>query len=619
MSTQPGNFKITNKHLALIICGIAISCLSHTVFAQSDKGLQQEIGQILKEENVTGAVWASVDSNGAISTGAAGLKNAATSEILSPQHRVHVGSVTKTLLAVGVLRLATENRLTLDTPVEQILNGIKFENKWPTHPVRIRHLLDHTSGLENLRVWQMFSEKAHPTTPLEFAFKKDPSVLRLRTIPGSRFSYSNMGYTLLGMVIEAVTKEPYETYLDKNLLQPLGMNHSTFSFVTQVGENADPNLAMGHLDNGATQAALPIYLRPAGQFTTTAYDMGLFLRFLMSDGTLHGQAYINQSLLSAMLNPAATEAIKAGLDVGYSLGLMKRDRHHVIGYAHSGNIIGYRAMIYLFPQQQKAFFISHNMDSETAKYERFNKILIESLGINKIEPSQPNGTMPEDTIDWEGTYLRTPSTIELFSYFDVLTGFVRVAQKEDQLIFKQFQKAELILTPISGYKFKAEDRVTASHVLYRDQQNKPLITDGFVTYEKLNTFYLLSLWISLIVGGLGILFILVAGIIRFIRKRKAFIKEPLFVPFLSVCCLFIPLPFFLSQSFIALGDLTTASLLTALVTGFLPLAILFGCWKYFKNGISERRKKFELLAVISVLQWVIVLSFWGMIPLRLWV
>ena len=611
-------FVRTKNHSALIICAIAISFLPHTAFAQPDTGLRQKIGQTLKEEKVTGAVWAIVDSDGAISTGAAGLKNAASGETLSPQHRVHVGSVTKTLLAVGVLRLVTENRLALDTPVEEILNGIKFENEWPSHPVRIRHLLDHTSGLENLRVWQMFSEKASPATPLEYAFKKDPSVLQLRTIPGSRFSYSNMGYALLGMVIEAVTKEPYETYLDKNLLRPLGMNHSTFSFVTQVGENADPNLAMGHLDNGSPQEAIPIYLRPAGQFTTTAHDMGLFLRFLMSDGMLNGQAFINQPSLSAMFKPVGTEAVNAGLDAGYSLGLMKRDRHNVVGYAHSGNIIGYRAMIYIFPEQRKAFFISHNMDSETAQYERFNKILIEALGINKTEPTA-NGPMPEDVADWEGVYIRTASGIELSSYFDVLTTFVRVSRQEGQLIFKPFQKAETTLTPAGGHSFRGGDRVAASHVLYKDQQSRPLITDGFVTYERTNIFYLIFLWMSLIAGCLGLLFILIAGIIRFIRKRKAFIKEPLSAPFLSVCSLLIPIPFFLNQSFIALGDLTAASFLTAIVTGLLPLAMLFGCWKYFNNGVPGLMKKVELIAVVSVLQWVAVLSFWGLIPLRLWV
>jgi CubicO group peptidase (beta-lactamase class C family) len=200
-----------------------------------------------------------------------------------------LGSVTKTLLAAGILRLASEGKINLDYSAEKYLVEISFDNKWSqTNPVTVRHLLDHTSGLEDLRLWQMFTAKAAPTSPLLFAFEKDPFVLEVRTRPRSVFSYSNMGYTLLGIIIEKVTNEPYETYLDKNLLQPLGMLDSTFGFVSQTGEKPDSRLAMGHLECQTIFPALPIYLRPAAQFTTTAYDMGLFLKFLMSDGTLNG-------------------------------------------------------------------------------------------------------------------------------------------------------------------------------------------------------------------------------------------------------------------------------------------------------------------------------------------
>jgi len=262
-------------------------------------------------------------------------------------------------LAVGVLHLATEGKINLDESVSKYLTDTKFINKWnATTPVTIRHLLNHTSGLEDLRLWQMFSMKASPTDDLEYGFTKNPSVLKIRTRPGSMFSYSNMGYTLLGMVIEAVTKESYENYLDKNLLLPLEMKSSTFKFVSQVGNNADSSLAMGHLDKQNTFPALPIYLRPAGQFTTTAYDMGLFLRFLMGDGILNGEPFIKKELLSEIGNPQNTEAVLKGLEIGYAFGAMKRDRYGHIGIAHSGNIVGYRAMIYMFPNSKKAFFIS---------------------------------------------------------------------------------------------------------------------------------------------------------------------------------------------------------------------------------------------------------------------
>src|SRR3546814_6716128 len=68
------------------------------------------------------------------------------------------------------------------------------------------------------------------------SFQRGP--LRIRSQPGSRLSYSNMGYTLLGLVIERVTGERYEQYLDDHFLGPLGMHQSTFRFVSQEGPRA---------------------------------------------------------------------------------------------------------------------------------------------------------------------------------------------------------------------------------------------------------------------------------------------------------------------------------------------------------------------------------------------
>src|SRR5699024_1127364 len=112
------------------------------------------------------------------------------------------------------------------------------------------------------------------------------------------------------------------------------------------------------------------------QFTTTAHDMALFSRFIMSDGRIGSETFIDANLLHAMGRPFETEAASAGLPAGYGLGLTRRDRHGVVGRCHSGNTIGYRAMLCTFPQQQKAFFVAVNTDSEAAGYERFNALLV---------------------------------------------------------------------------------------------------------------------------------------------------------------------------------------------------------------------------------------------------
>ena len=251
----------------------------------------------IREEALVGAVWAIITPEGS-TIGAAGLSDARRGNPMSPESRVHTGSIAKALLATGILRLVSEGRLSLNTHVEALLPEIEFQNRWVgSHPLRIRHLLDHTSGLDDARLWQVFSLKAEPDTPLEAGLRSGARALRIRSRPGSRLSYSNTGYALLGMVIERITGERYEQYLDAHLLRPLKMHASTFRFVSQAGLHADDRLAMGHFEDGVVQPAVPVYLRPAGQFVTTASDMALFARFLMGDGTVEGKPFIRRKAL----------------------------------------------------------------------------------------------------------------------------------------------------------------------------------------------------------------------------------------------------------------------------------------------------------------------------------
>ena len=247
--------------------------------------LEDAFRRISVEEGLTGIVWSLVHDNGEITSGSAGVRDNRTGDGFAPDTRVHVGSLTKALLATGILRLATEGQIDLDAPVLHYLTNL-FPDDPPAgfRGVTVRHLLDHTGGLNDAHMWQLFSERADPDAPLVAAFPDPASQLRVRSRPGSRFSYSNMGYTLLGMIIESVVGERYETYLDEQLLLPLAMHDSTFAFTTQEGEYADPMLAWGHVDDGSRYAASPVFLRPAGQFATTTTDLARFAQFSLGDG-----------------------------------------------------------------------------------------------------------------------------------------------------------------------------------------------------------------------------------------------------------------------------------------------------------------------------------------------
>ncbi|CAA9366444.1 MAG: D-alanyl-D-alanine carboxypeptidase [uncultured Gemmatimonadetes bacterium] len=574
--------------------------------------LQAPVERVLKEEGLVGAVWSTVHPERGIQVGAAGRADARRP--LAATSRVQVGSVAKTLAAVGMLRLVREGRVALDGRVDVLLPDVRIDNPWAdTHPLRVRHLLDHTAGLDDARLWQIFSREAAPDAPLGAAFPRASPPLRLRTRPGTRFSYSNTGYTLLGMIIEAATGERYESYLDRHLLQPLGMTNSTFRFVSQA---ADPRLAMGHFEDSVPQASVPLFLRPASQFTTTAGDMARFAEFLMGDGKTGGVQVAGAELLRAMGTPASTEAASAGLRAGYGLGLGRRDRQGTVGLCHSGNTVGYHAMLCIYPQERKAFFVSANADVEDAEYDRLDRILTDALGVRRTTPAPASRTALE-LAEWEGIYVPSPSRFASFAYLDVVLGFAALRHAGGSLHLTPFQGRARELIPAGGALFRRGDRTAPSHALFLDTDGARALSDGNQTYEKIGRWCIVPLWISAAGGVLGLVYLLVAGLAR-IARRSLTPGHPVFAPFAGVLLLIAAAALFMRQSLLHLGDSTLANVSLAAATGALPLALLFGLWRQRASRRRGLSATLDAFAMAGVLQWAAVLAWWNLVPLRLW-
>jgi len=177
--------RIVASRWAATLCGslaLALGAQSADVQGPRDM-LTASIEAALVEEGLVGATWALVTPEGT-TIGAAGLNDASRQRAMLPDDRVQVGSVAKTLVATGVLALVTQGRVDLDAPVARYLPEVPIENRWESD-APLRDGLTHPGG-----------------------------TLRLRHRPGERFSYSNTGYLLLGMLIETVTGTRYERWLD---------------------------------------------------------------------------------------------------------------------------------------------------------------------------------------------------------------------------------------------------------------------------------------------------------------------------------------------------------------------------------------------------------------------
>jgi CubicO group peptidase (beta-lactamase class C family) len=603
------------------LCGalaVTSGALSADVQGSRDV-LKASVEAALVEEGLVGATWALVTPEGT-STGAAGLSDTSRQRPMSPDHRVQVGSVAKTLVATGVLMLVTQGRVDLDAPVAQYLPDAPIANRWEAEaPLRVRHLLDHTGGLDDARMWQVFSLRADPNAPLREGLTHSGGTLRVRHLPGERFSYSNTGYLLLGMLIETVTGTRYERWLDAELLAPLGMSRSTFAFVTQAGPEADPTLAMGHFDAQSTSAAVPIHVRPASQLTTTAADMARFASFLMGDGVVDGRTLVDRKLLRGMSVATTTDAARGGLAAGYALGLARRDRHDVVGRCHLGNIGTFRSAICLYPEQQRAFFVAFNSDPEDGRFDRVDALLVDALGVTSAA-LQPVRAPAVDPIEWEGFYRVRPSRFEQFAYLDELMGVTRVRWDGEELHLDPLAGSRRALTPAGGRLFRAPDRREATHVLLHTSEGTPVVSDGLRTLERVSVASVWGLWLSAVVGLAALAYLLVAGAIRVanVLRRGQWHNEPLRWPVLCLLLLVVAPCLYLMQPFLAIGDPTPANVTMAVLTGLLPIALLVGAAQRVRAGVGTLRARLDLVAIAGLLQWYAVLAAWGLAPLVLW-
>jgi CubicO group peptidase (beta-lactamase class C family) len=580
--------------------------------------IENRLRELLAAEKLSGAVISVLKADSVQVLGM-GVKNMHTGEKMTGQEKVHVGSITKTLLALGVLRMVTENKLQLDDPVHQYLPGLPFDNPWEKEqPITIRHLLDHTAGLSDLRLWHFFSTGSTPDTPLESFYRSNPGVLKIYSKPGSVFSYSNMGYTLIGMVIEAIAKERYERYLDSVLLKPLGMQQSSFQFYSQTGADAVSELAMGHFDNGEMAPAMPIFLRPAGQFTTTGEDMVCIINLLLNKGVINGEQFIRKDLIDQIGKQAQTVAAVNGLPNGYALGAVSRDRHGVVGIAHSGNIIGYKAMLYVFPNRGKGFFIACNMDSESADYERLNRMLIAGLSMDsEILPTMASLHPRKASKKWVGYYAPVIPKVEPFQLLERISSFTHVSIDNGTLSLQPFQKKAIQLLTNDNRLFIADGRVGYSHLFYENEAREKFLTTGTQTFKKVNGIQIILPMISISMGLLSLISLLLLGTIQLIKNPATFQQQAYSFSYYAAWLLLIGGLLAASKGIVYLGDKNTATVLLYAASIALPVSCAFSIFQYYRQP-GNPFKKIDFWVLVFLSQCCLLLGMNGMLPFATW-
>jgi D-alanyl-D-alanine carboxypeptidase len=173
------------------------------------------------------AVVTLFEQDGVRHVAAAGLANVKTRRNAQPSDRTWVGSITKSFVAVAVMQLIAERRLSLDDTVEKRLPGWVKQGR----RVRIRNLLNHTSGIPNYMEFEPARSIVFRNPRVVIPVRKliAPALqFNLAFEPGSRAEYSNTNYVLLGEIVQRVTKKPLGRVLRERIFAPLGLRSTTY-------------------------------------------------------------------------------------------------------------------------------------------------------------------------------------------------------------------------------------------------------------------------------------------------------------------------------------------------------------------------------------------------------
>lgn len=253
-----------------------------------------------------------------------------------------VGSISKSVAAVSVMHLVEEGKLDLDAPAERYLTRWHLpDSKYNKNDVTIRRLLSHTAGIS---VHGYYGTK--PDKKLQSLEKSLSDGVKITAKPGSQYSYSGGGYTILQLIMEEVTKKPFYQYANEEIFNPLGMKDSSYD-----AEYFPKTMSKAYSFFGEKIPTYKYTEATAAGLKTTVSDFSKFMLACMDDGA----GIISKENLHTMFTP-----VKANYGLGFEKETLSNG---ATGIFHGGANRGWEAQFEMIPEKKDGIIIFTNSDN----------------------------------------------------------------------------------------------------------------------------------------------------------------------------------------------------------------------------------------------------------------
>ncbi|WP_323845893.1 serine hydrolase domain-containing protein [Microbulbifer magnicolonia] len=386
--------------------------------------LETAIDRVMAKSPAPGVAVALVEADGEVWWYTSGEADVARNKPVGAETRFRVGSISKLLVGLAVMKLREEGRLSLDDRLADLAPEIQFDNPWEgQYPLRLVHLLNHSTGWDAPHFAEQVAREGKPIAIRE-ALALHPHSRRSRWAPGSRTAYNNTGPLVAAYIVEKVSGIPYEEYIRQNFFDPLAMRDSGYFYSDEYRSNAATLYRAGqplpywHLNN-----------RAAGGMHSSLRDMVRLARLLLQRGSSAGGRVLSAASVEQTELPQQTLAARAGLQLSWGLGNSVFHHNGVVFYGHEGSLPGASAVLAYQPALGVAHVVMANSNGPAVT--QIHRLIADYVTRNTVVPSvDAERALNDEDLALDGFY-RVDSPVMQSAEF--LTDLVpwRLAVKKD--------------------------------------------------------------------------------------------------------------------------------------------------------------------------------------------
>lgn len=594
--------------------------------------LESRIREVMTRQKVPSLGIALVNRDSVLWAAGLGKLDVASGRDADVGTLYRIGSTSKAFVSLLVLMLEQEGKLKLEDPISKYAPEIRFQNRWEeTDPVRIVHLLEHTTGWDDLAFRDYANSDSTPLS-LKQGLDYTPRTRTSRWRPGTNVSYSNSGPPVAAYIAEKLEGRSFEALVQDRIFLPLGMTTATYLRDPAL---RDRMATLYHADGVTPYPYWHVIQRPAGSINASPVDMARYVQFLLNRGAVNGVQLLPRAVIEAMERPRSSGTAKAGLPVGYGLHLGTYVDSGFVWMGHDGGVNGGLTMMSYRPDAGTGFaYMTTSANGEA--YGEIGKLVRDYLTLGEARPTPPPaGLMPAVARERAGWYEPDNPRVQGMYFIERIFGLTRVTVDDTTLVMKSLLGKPARYLPVSGTLFRQPSEPVATLALTTNPEDGRAAGIEQMGYLLPSEYHRIPAWRAMteiavtVLWLAGIVLTLLFALIWIPRRLLGRLKGvkrtgPRVWPLIAALCmaaLVLIVALNMDDLIGLLGVRTGWSMAFTAATVLFPVAALLGllsAWRSSGDEAGRGARRFGL--VVSLLN--VVVACWliahGVVGWRTW-